>query len=223
VKDGNAVKNYRSWQKDVKNFLAEAKIELGENDRIEPGLESAMILSAKSDVKINITRVAITEVKIKEKIDIKIITREDPELPRGQKKVTKGELGERTKVFRLTRENGVEVKREQLKNEITKQPKDGLVIIGTKLVYGEVYTGKASWYKYNSTKVATDHFKRGTWLEITNLTNGKKITVKNDGCICAETGYVVDLHPDHFTALGGKITAGVIKSATITEIKNYEP
>jgi len=85
---------------------------------------------------------------------------------------------------------------------------------------GKTYNGRASWYKYNSTKVASDLFKRGVNLRITNLNNGKVIFVKNDGCICADTGYVVDLHPDYFTALGGTLGQGVLQNVKVEEILN---
>lgn len=223
VTDWGKKKTYRTWQKTVQGFFTEQGIELGENDKVDPKLDATLSLADDQQAHIVIARVTITEVKQEEKIDYKVKESEDPNLPWGQKNVTKGEAGKRQKIYQVTRENGVEVKRVLLKNEIIKEPKDEIVVIGTKLIYGEIYKGRASWYKYNSTKVATDHFKRGVWLEITNLSNGKKIRVKNDGCICADTGYVVDLHPDHFTALGGKISDGVIKSIQIAEIKNYTP
>jgi hypothetical protein len=216
VTDWGKTKSYRTWQKSVEDFLTEQGIELGDNDRIEPKIGEKIT----STTKLLITRVAITEVKVKEKIDFQKISREDPELPRGQTKVTKGKLGERTKTFRVTRENGLEVKRELLKNEITSQPENETTVVGTKVLIGKTYTGKASWYKYNSTKVASDLFKRGVQLRITNLENGKVIFVQNDGCICADTGYVVDLHPDHFAALGGKLSDGVMKKIKVDEVLN---
>ncbi len=224
VTDWGKEKSYRTWENTVGDFLAEQGIELGDNDRVEPAASTPLSISQKAgeeqSAKLVITRVAITEVKVKEKIDFKKIEKEDPELPRGQIKVDKGILGERTQVFKVTRENGVEVKRELIKNEVTKEPKDEIKIIGTKVVIGKSFTGKASWYKYDSTKVATDLFKRGVNLRITNLSNGKQIFVKNDGCICSDTGYVVDLHPDHFKALGGVISDGVLKNVKIDEVLN---
>lgn len=221
VTDWGKKKTYRTWKTSVSDFLEEQKVELGDNDRVEPTGSTSLTLNADGTLSsIVITRVAITEVKEKEKIDFKVIEKEDPNLPRGQTKVDKGEKGERVKTFRVTRENGVEIKRELIKNEVTKQPKDEARVIGTKVIIGKTYTGRASWYKYNSTKVATDLFRRGTNLRITNLDNGKVIFVKNDGCICADTGYVVDLHPDHFTSLGGKLTDGVMKRIKVDEVLN---
>lgn len=219
IVDWGRAKTYRTWQTTVEGLFDEQNLELGDNDRVEPGLKSR--LAAKDgQATLTITRVAITEVKLKETIEFNRIQREDPELPRGRTKLTKGVLGERTKTFRVTRENGVEVKHELLKNDITREPSHEVKIIGTKILIGKTYNGRASWYKYNSTKVASDLFKRGTNLRITNLNSGKVIFVNNDGCICADTGYVVDLHPDHFIALGGTLGQGVLQNVRVDEILN---
>lgn len=214
--DWGKSRHLRTWKQTIEEILIEQSVELGDNDRIVPKIGEKI----SNNGRVEVIRVAITEVKIKEKIEFKQLEREDPELPRGEKKVTKGSLGERTKTFKVTRENGVEIKRELLKNEVTLEPVNQLTVIGTKVLIGRSYTGPASWYKYDSTKVASDLYKRGTKLRITNLDNNKQIFVTNDGCICSDTAYVVDLHPDHFTALGGKLSAGVMKKIRVEEILN---
>lgn len=217
--DWGKKKVYRTWQRTVEDFLAEQAIELGDNDTLSAAPTAELEL-ANNTAKLTITRVAITEVKVKEKIAFKKIEKEDPEMLRGQVKVTPGSNGERIKTFQVRRENGVEVSRKLLNNEVIKEPTDEIRIVGTKVLIGETYTGRASWFKYDSTKVASDHFERGTQLRITNLDNGKVIFVKNDGCICDDNGYLVDLHPDHFTALGGKLTDGVMKRIKVDEVLN---
>lgn len=220
VTDWSKKRTYKTWAKTVGDFLAERSIEIGENDRLEPAANSQLKLGDDKVARVVITRVAVTEVKLKEKIAFKVVEKEDPDLPRGKNKITPGVAGERLKIYRVTRENGLEVKRELLSDEVTKEPSPELRVIGTKVIIGKSYTGRASWYKYNSTRVASDHFKRGTNLRITNLNNGKVIFVTNDGCICADTGYIVDLHPDHFTALGGTLGQGVLQQVKVDEILN---
>ena len=226
VTDWGKEKVYRTWTKTGEDFLAEAGIELGDNDRIEPGIKTTITPVPDQPVldlpaaHYMITRVEITEVKVPESIDFKKIQKEDATLPRGQKKVTPGKVGKRVKTYKVRRENGVEVNRDLIKNEVTDQPQDEITIIGTKVLIGKTFSGRASWYKYDSTKVASDLFKRGTNLRITNLDSGKVIFVTNDGCICADTGFVVDLHPDYFTALGGKVNDGVMKRVKVDEVLN---
>lgn len=207
-----------------RQLLSERGLTLGENDKIDRAVDRPLtktdLDATTGTIVINITRVAITEVKESETIAFEQIKKEDPTLPRGEVKQTPGQLGERRKTFRVTRENGKEVKRELIKNELIKSPQPEITIVGTKVVVGRVYTGRVSWYKYNSTKVASDLFKRGVTLRLTNLNNGQQIIVRNDGCICADTGFLVDLHPDHFTALGGTLRQGVLQNVKVEEIIN---
>ncbi len=214
-------KSFRTWATTVQQFVDEQNLEIGDNDTVEPKLSSNLALDATVGAAvIKVTRVEITEIKEKEKIDFKKISKEDPNLAYGEKKVTKGVLGERVRIYQVRREDGKEVSRKLLKNEVTKEPSDETTIIGTKLIVGETYSGPISWYKYDSTKVATDHFKRNVILRVTNLDTGKVIIVKNDGCICSDTQYIVDLHPDLFKMLGGKLGDGVMKHGKIEEIKS---
>ncbi len=207
-----------------RQLLSEQGLTLGENDKIDRAVDRSLTKEdldpTTGQIVLTITRVAITEVKESETIAFEQIKKEDPTLPRGEIKQTPGQLGERRKTFRVTRENGREVKRELIKNELIKSPLPEITIIGTKVVVGKVYTGRVSWYKYNSTKVASDLFKRGVTLRLTNLNNGQQIIVRNDGCICADTGFLVDLHPDHFTALGGTLRQGVLQNVKVEEIIN---
>ncbi|TSC66018.1 MAG: hypothetical protein CEO22_254 [Candidatus Berkelbacteria bacterium Gr01-1014_85] len=207
-----------------RQLLSEQGLTLGENDKIDRAVDRPMTKAdldpTTGQIVLTITRVAITEVKESETIAFEQIKKEDPTLPRGEIKQTPGQLGERRKTFRVTRENGREVKRELIKNELIKAPQPEITIVGTKVVVGKVYTGRVSWYKYNSTKVASDLFKRGVTLRLTNLNNGQQIIVRNDGCICADTGFLVDLHPDHFTALGGTLRQGVLQNVKVEEIIN---
>lgn len=219
VVDWGKKKNYRTWQSSVEDFLAEQGIELGDNDRVSPNLADTLTVKNKV-APVVIIRVAVTEVKVRKKIDFKVILKDDPNLSRGKVNIEKGVEGERLKVFRVTRENGVEVKRELLSNEVAKEPRDEVRTVGTKVLIGKTFTGRSSWYKYSSTKVASDLFKRGTKLRITNLANGKVIFVTNEGCICADTDYAVDLHPEYFQALGGTLAQGVLQNVKVDEILN---
>ncbi len=221
VTDNGKDTTYRTWTKTVQYFVTEQSIELGSNDRIDPGLDQALSLPAGgTSVHLVVTRVAVTEVKENITIPFNKVQKEDATLPRGQKTVSKGQTGQRVKTYRVTRENGVEVKRELLSDTVVSQPKDEVTTVGTKVILGETHKGTASWYNYSSTKIASDFYKRGTQLRITNLDNGKQIFVTNDGCICSDSGYVVDLNPIYFTALGGKLSAGVMPHVEVAEILN---
>lgn len=238
VVDWGKPKTYRTWQQTVEDFLTEQAIELGDNDRVSPGpREQLPIINNRA--KLTITRVAVTELTVKEKIASKVIEKEDPELLRGQVKTTPGSDGERTKIYRITRENGVEVKRELLSNKITTEPVDTVKVIGTKVLIRESHTGKATWYcmdpstygqelsiKWNKctnpkTKVASDFYKKGTMLRITNLDSGKQIFVTNDGCgSCVGEIVLIDLHPTYYAQLGGTMRGEALKRIKVDEVLN---
>ncbi len=63
-----------------------------------------------------------------------------------------------------------------VKNEVTTKPKSKVVVKGTRFKIGKTQVGKATWYDLcgGCKKVASNTFKKGTVLRLTNLNNGKK-------------------------------------------------
>ncbi|WP_289891576.1 G5 domain-containing protein [Virgibacillus pantothenticus] len=85
-----------------------------------------------------ITRVGtkVTEVKEEQKteeIPYETIQKEDPELDKGEKVIDqKGVTGEKVTTYKLTYVNGEEVSREAITEEITVEPKEEIIRVGTK-------------------------------------------------------------------------------------------
>jgi len=204
VDGGAAAKTYRSFQKTVKALLDEQKIELGDKDKINPTLESEL----KPDLLIEIIRVTVTEVTTNEPIDFKTITKEDPNLDRGKRNITQqGKKGNRKKVFEVTRENGKEVARKKIKEEVTSQPVDEIVVIGTKeVILGD---GTATWYGgVGALTAAHNSLPFGTKVRVTAVRSGKSVvvTIKDRGIRSAA---IIDLSRDAFAQLA-PLGAGVI-------------
>jgi hypothetical protein len=216
LQDGKRRYELRTWQETVEGLLHEKKIELGQEDRIGPNLANA--LTPNSTVVV--TRVARTEVSEFETIPFRVVERQDGSLWRGETKVSQaGANGKREKRFLLIREDGELISKTLLANSVVEAVVDRIVLIGTKLKIGQTYTGKATWYQNSyGTKVATDLFKRGVELRVTNLNTGKSIIVKNDGCICGAQGVLIDLSPAYFQALGGTLGQGVLQNVRVEEI-----
>ncbi len=197
IDDANNKTIYRTWSNNIKDLLEEKNIELGKDDKIEPSQDN----SIKDNLEIKITRVAITEVTEKESIAYKTTTRDDPNMDKGTTKVEQnGENGQREKTYQVRRENGKEVSRNLLKNEITKQPKDKIVIRGTKaVVYG---IGRASYYGgVGAFTAAHNSLPKGTKVLVTNLANGKsvEVTIMDRGI---EGDFIIDLSRDAFAKIG---------------------
>ncbi|MBL0887877.1 hypothetical protein HGK34_16585 [Myceligenerans sp. I2] len=73
------------------------------------------------------------KVTKKEAIPFEEITKKDPNLDKGTKKVTtQGVKGVRTKTYRVTYVDGKETERELVKKVVTKEPVDKVVSVGTR-------------------------------------------------------------------------------------------
>lgn len=85
-------------------------------------------------VTLVIQRVAVTEDLQKTEIDFETVTKKDADRFKdlGTKETAKGAKGERTKKFTVTTVDGVEESREQISDEVTKQPQDRVLVVGTK-------------------------------------------------------------------------------------------
>lgn len=216
--EGKKKYQVRTWQTTVEGLLREKKIDLGADDRIAPAL--ATPLSRGSTIAI--TRVARTEVKDYEVVVYQTVERQDDSMYRGERKITQeGKNGKREKRYLIIREDGELKSKTLIANAIVEAAVDKIIKIGTKLKIGKIASGKATWYECCGTKVASDTFKKGTELRVTNLDNGKQIFVRVDGCICGgRSELVVDLHPSYFQKLGGQLAQGVFSSVRVEEILN---
>lgn len=203
VDDAGAKTTYRTWQKTAKDFFSEVGVELGDRDRVEPGLETAIA----PDMTIAITRVSVVEVAVKEKIPFKTVTKNDPTIDKGTTKTAqKGEKGEKLLTYQVTRENGKEVGRKLIKTEKAKDPIDEIILRGTKeVVYGQ---GTATWFSAPAMTAAHNSLPRGTMVEVVNLSNNKSVVVKIIGS-GIQGSAIIDLSPDAFAKLA-PLGAGVI-------------
>ncbi len=216
VIDGKRIYPLRTWQNTVGEMLADKKIELGEEDRISPSPDTVLTIGAR----VVITRVARTVVSELETIPFESKEVENSGMWRGERTVSQqGVNGQREKKYLLIREDGELISKTLNSNSIIKQAIVKITQIGIKLKIGKTYSGKATYYENNfGTTVATDMFKKGTELRVTNLNNGRSIIVRNDGCICGATGVLVDLSPAYFQQLGGTLSQGVLQNVRIEEI-----
>lgn len=131
LKDGKKRFEFRSWKKTVGELLEEKNIELGEDDKINFSTDTFL----EDEMQLVIVRVAITTVNEKEQIDYKTIKKDDPNLDEGKTKVAQaGVKGEKLLTYRVMRENGEEVSRSLVNTEIVSEPKEEVLMIGTRPV-----------------------------------------------------------------------------------------
>ncbi len=115
----------------VAELLKEKDIELGDLDRVKPGIDE----NIKKDTSVHVIRVEKKTDVVEENVDYKTVTRKDSSIAKGKEKVLQaGKNGKVKKEYEVTLENGKEVKRKLQKEDILKESQDHIVAVGTKRV-----------------------------------------------------------------------------------------
>ena len=196
VDDAGQINILRTWASQVKDFLTEQKIILGDKDKIDPEITTWL----RSQMKIVITRVAETELKEEETIPFKTITKDDPNMDKGRSRVEQaGKTGTKVKTYLVRRENGTEVSRELIKEEVTVEPENKIVYLGTRII--ELGRGYATWYDLISGMTAAHNsLPRYSYVRVTAVNSGRSVVVKIvDRGI--QSDVIIDLSADAFRQL----------------------
>ena len=195
VVDAGEKEIYRTWKTNVKEFLDEAEIKVGDEDRINVDLDQVL----RYEQKIEITRVVNGDDFKYEKIDFKTITKKDPTLERGVTKVSQaGRVGKKKLIYNVVEENGVEISRKLVDSEVVREPQDKIVLEGTKVIsYG---SGTATWYSLISgMTAASNSLPYGTKV-LVRASNGREVmvTIVDHGI---QGGAIIDLSSEAFSQL----------------------
>lgn len=213
VTDAKKSTTYRTWVNTIGELLKEKGIELLGQDTALPDLTTPI----SYNMTVTITRVAEVEIKEAEAIDYKTVKKYDNTLEKGNTHTEqKGANGEKVVTYKVKRVDGEEVSREILNSEVTKDPQNEILVIGTKIiVYG---TGKATWYSRNVTMVAASNsIPKGTMVKVVAVSSGKSVVVEIDDT-GIQSDAIIDLSDDAFAALA-PLGAGVIS----VRVEKYYP
>ncbi|WP_053216963.1 ubiquitin-like domain-containing protein [Virgibacillus senegalensis] len=130
VDDAGEKEKYWTVGETVEDLLKREDIKLGKLDRINLEMDEPV----SKDAAIEITRVEKVTDIVKEKTDYSVVTRKDDNLEKGKEKVvSSGEEGLVAKHFEVTLENGKEVDRQLVKEEVEKESEQRIVAVGTKV------------------------------------------------------------------------------------------
>ncbi|GGM36773.1 hypothetical protein GCM10011351_23650 [Paraliobacillus quinghaiensis] len=150
INDGGNEKQVWTTEDTVSDLLSQESIELNELDRLEP----EETVDVTSDTAVTITRVEKVTDIVEEKIDYSTVTKKDNNLTEGKKKVVDaGETGLVEKKYEVTLENGEEVERKLVSEEVKKESKKRVVAVGTKKIQqfasrsGDDISGKTLYMK----------------------------------------------------------------------------
>ncbi|GAF14294.1 cell wall-binding protein [Bacillus sp. JCM 19046] len=123
----------------VADFLKEANVSVGEEDRVEPGLDQEL----HKGLAIQLVRVEKVTDVIEESTAYETIRQDDKELNQGiERIVEQGERGVQELHYEVTYEDGEEVERELIKTEMVSEAKDRLVSVGTKAEEAKQYVAE---------------------------------------------------------------------------------
>ena len=202
VVDGKKSSEYRSWTTNVGELLSEKGVAVGEEDKINFSVDEELILN----MEIKIIRVARTRLVEKETISYKVIEKEDPNLERGKTRIEQsGESGTRELVYEVIREDGEEISRTLVSNEISKKPIDTIKYFGTKVIVLSSEKGYATLTNMYPSGVVSASYRCGTLIRITNLSNGVSIerrVTHTWGSASAPYGVVLDVGANIWASLG---------------------
>ncbi len=197
VNDGGEIKTYHTWKNKVGDFIQEANLKLGTNDVVSASDDTLIT----ANMEIDVTRVALSEIKEEEKIDYDVVYEDDLTMDRGTTKVKQEpEYGKKELTYQVRRENGKEISRELIDTKTIEEPTDKIVLKGTKVVsYG---SGVATWYDWISGNTAASNvLPYGTKVLVRSVATGKEVEVTIvDSGIQGEA--VIDLSADAFSQIG---------------------
>ena len=112
----------------VKDFLEASNITLGEDDTVTPGLDTEI----SEGLEIVVERVTFEEVSEVEVIPFEVVRQNNNSMAQGTESIAvAGVNGEKNITYKIKKVDGEEVEREVLKEEVTKQPVNQVVNVGT--------------------------------------------------------------------------------------------
>src|SRR5690625_2201645 len=125
----DATKEVLTTGETVQEVLDNAEVSIDEDDKVTPALDATI----NDDTSITVTVVEKTEVTEEETIEFETTTKDDDTLEKGKTKTdTEGVDGTAVVTYEVVTENGEEVEKTEVDREVTKEPKDEVILRGTK-------------------------------------------------------------------------------------------
>ena len=183
---------------DVGHLLDYLGITLGKLDRVRPRVGTPI----EPGMDIRVTRVVVRRVSVDEAVGFDTQVRYSDSMYEGESRVERaGSNGVLRRVYEVRIENGREVGRELLWQNVIREPRDQIVVRGTKPRQYNAQTGVATWYERTGMVAAHKTLPFGTEVTVTNLANGRQVTVVINDRGPYASGRIIDLSDDAFAAL----------------------
>jgi len=177
-------------------------IALARHDEVHPGAGTRL----ERGLHVRVVRVEVRRAVEERAIPYGSRVRYSDEMYQGQRRVVReGSSGLERVVYEVRREDGRPAGRRVVDRHVVREPVRQVVVEGTKPP--RVQTGEASWYERNGMVAAHPSLPFGTSVRVTNLANGRSVTVIIDDR-GPFGGRIIDLSDDAFAQIAS-LGAGV--------------
>ena len=195
----------------VSNLLAHAGVRVDDDDYVIPSRAT----EPTDGMWIRVVRVSRIVEERSVHVPYRYITRNDPQMDSGERRVVQqGAEGLKVQRYSVLLEDGVRVSRGYLGDRVVRTPRDHIVRVGTREpTYsggGDSREGIASWFEADGLVAAHRTLPLGTVVKVTNLENGKTVTVRVNQRGPFVKGRIIDLSDDAFKRLA-PLGEGTIK------------
>lgn len=195
----------------VSNLLKHAGVTLDADDYVVP----ARGVEPTDGMAVRVVRVRKLTQERSVRIPFRYVTHKDPEMESGVRKVVQqGAEGLKTQHFAVVLEDGVRVSNRLIDEEVVRDSRNHIVNVGTKEPTfkgsGGSQSGVASWFAADGLVAAHRSLPIGTVVKVTNVENGKSVSVKINQRGPYVDGRVIDLSDDAFERLA-PLGKGTIK------------
>jgi resuscitation-promoting factor RpfB len=183
-------------------LLRQLGVVLGPHDRVEPSI----VAYPSEGSTIKVVRVNQALEKLHSKIGFKRVTEQSDKLELGVRKIkTKGVEGIKASTYRITYEDGKVKSRIFVGSEVVREPVGEITLVGSyrPTVKNPTHsqTGKATWYTQPGLMAAHRSLPFGTLVRVTNMANGRQVTVTIRDRGPYADGRIIDLSDAAFTQL----------------------
>ena len=194
----------------IRQVLTELGVTLGGKDQVTPALDS----SPKAGLVVNVLRIGTRVESTLRSVAFSVIAKADPNLERGHREVRQyGRAGITRDLVRVTYQNGKVVDRHVLGSRLLRAPFSEVIAIGTGpscICTRGHETGNGTWYGANGLIAAHPWLPFGTVVRVTNLENGRTVTVTVRDRGPTGPGRIIDLSDDAFARIAS-LGDGVIR------------
>jgi resuscitation-promoting factor RpfB len=180
----------------VADLLGSIGVTLDSSDKVTPSVKTQLA----PGMLIKVVRVEISRVVEEQEIAFATDEQQSNDYMQGVRKVIRaGVPGLVRRTFEVRLEDGKEVARKLIDSEQVRAPVRQIVVEGTRPPRSD--TGIASWYHRDGMVAAHPSLPMGTEVRVTNVANGKSVTVVINDRGPYVDGRIIDLSDDAFAQL----------------------